>query len=77
MLEKEFKIKIYLYKINFEDLNETKSISKDILANHKNINTLVNNAGYLKQSIFEMIRYEDLKKHLILTFLTNLYLLKI
>ena len=64
LLEKEFKIKIYLYKINFEDLNETKSISKDILANHKNINTLVNNAGYLKQSIFEMIRYEDLKKNI-------------
>tara|TARA_B100000282_G_C31638933_1_gene447494 strand:+ start:86 stop:829 length:744 start_codon:yes stop_codon:yes gene_type:complete len=69
LLEKEFKIKIYLYKINFEDLNETKSISKDILANHKNINTLVNNAGYLKQSIFEMIRYEDLKK----TFDINLF----
>lgn len=62
ILEKKNKTKIYIYEIDFSDLEKTKEVSKIILENHKNINNLINNAGYLSQGIFEMINYQELKR---------------
>ena len=62
LLEKKNNTKIHIYEIDFSDLEQSKEVSKIILNDHKNINNLIINAGYLTQSIFEMINYQELKK---------------
>ena len=49
-------------ELDLEDIDKTKSAAKNILNTSSNIEILVNNAGIVENSIFQMTKLESIKK---------------
>jgi 3-oxoacyl-[acyl-carrier protein] reductase len=49
-------------ELDLEDIDKTKSAAKNILDRSNNIEILVNNAGMVENSIFQMTKLESIKK---------------
>ena len=69
-LKIENNIKIDVYYIDFEKEKNIKEIASDIIKNHQ-INILVNNIGYLENSLFQMTTSQNLKKHFDVNFFSQ------
>ena len=54
--------KIFIIKINFEDIESVKSAAQKIIDSKIPIDTLINNAGIIENSIFQMTTLKNLKK---------------
>ena len=61
-LKKEHKNNLFLYSFNFSSEDETKNVAKKIVTEFDKINILVNNAGEINTSLFQMTTLENLKK---------------
>lgn len=54
--------KIFIIKINFEDIESVKSAAQKIVDSKIPIDILINNAGIIENSIFQMTTLKNLKK---------------
>ncbi len=54
--------KIFIIKINFEDMESVKSAAQEIINSKIPIDILINNAGIIENSIFQMTTSKSLKK---------------
>ena len=61
-LEKKFNVKIYNICFDLENTNEIKSALSEIKEKVKKIDIIVNNAGIIQTSLFQMTKIEDVKK---------------
>ena len=68
-IEKNFKdleikhgCKIEIINLDLNDVNSIKNSFEKIKSSKKKIDILINNAGILNVSLFQMCKYEDLKK---------------
>ena len=61
-LEKKYKNKIYPIQINLSDEESVKNAGKNILSNNVNIDILINNAGSIDTSIFQMTSIEKYRE---------------
>ncbi len=69
-LEKKNKINIQMFELDFEKRDEIKKSCHKIIENNK-INILVNNLGYLENSLFQMTSIENLEKHFNINFFSQ------
>lgn len=53
---------LFLYSFNFSNEDETKTVAKKIVTEFDKINILINNAGEINTSLFQMTTLENLKK---------------
>ena len=56
---------LFLYSFNFSNEDETKTVAKKIVTEFDKINILINNAGEINTSLFQMTTLENLKKFMI------------
>ena len=61
-LEARYGCKIKIIKLDLNDLNSIKSSFEEIKSSKKKVDILINNAGILNVSLFQMYKYEDLKR---------------
>lgn len=61
-LVEKFDNNITPIELDLEDIDKTKSAAKNILDRSNNIEILVNNAGMVENSIFQMTKLESIKK---------------
>ena len=61
-LEKKFKNKITIEKIDFSDENLSKEVGSKINLENKKIDILVNNAGHIHTSLFQMTPLKKYKE---------------
>ena len=61
-LEAKYKNKIYPIQIDLSDEESVKNAGKNILSNNVNIDILINNAGSIDTSIFQMTSIEKYKE---------------
>ncbi len=61
-LEKKYKSDIQIFELDFEKSENIKKVSDKIIEKNQ-VNILVNNLGYLENSLFQMTSIQNLKKH--------------
>ena len=61
-LKNEHPNNLFLYSFNFSNEDETKNVAKKIVTEFDKINILINNAGEINTSFFQMTTLENLKK---------------
>jgi len=61
-LQKQFKIKVHNIFFDLENTNELKSAIIEIKKKTKKIDIIVNNAGIIQTSLFQMTKLQDIKK---------------
>lgn len=69
-IEKKNGTSIHIFELDFEERKKIKSICDKIIQNNQ-INILVNNLGYLDNSIFQMTSMENLEKHFNINFFSQ------
>ena len=62
IISQRYNNKITPIEINFENLQKTKDGAKAILEKSKGIDILINNAGIIENSIFQMTKLDNIKK---------------
>ena len=62
-LKNEHPNNLFLYSFNFSNEDETKNAAKKIVTEFDKINILINNAGEINTSLFQMTTLENLKKN--------------
>lgn len=62
IFENKYNIKITPIELDLEVIDKTKNAAKKILDQGKNIDILINNAGIIENSIFQMTKIENIKK---------------
>tara|TARA_Y100001970_G_C14224243_1_gene854577 strand:+ start:75 stop:806 length:732 start_codon:yes stop_codon:yes gene_type:complete len=61
-LKIEYPNNLFLYSFDFSDEDQTKTAAKNIVNKFDKINVLINNAGSISTSLFQMTTIENLKK---------------
>lgn len=72
IIEKKFNIKINNIFFDFANNNEVIESAKFIINNSENINVLVNNAGIINTSFFQMTKIENIRKIFEVNFFSQL-----
>ena len=71
-INKKHKKKIKFYYFDLENIEEVKATAKDITKDFDKIDVLVNNAGAIQTSLFQMTKIEDMKKLFEINFFSQL-----
>jgi len=76
-LEKKFNINITIYAFDFSNKIEISEVANNIIKNHDKVEILVNNAGIIQTSLFQMTKISSYEDIFNINFFNQLYFTQI